>query len=199
MCGRYTLFTEKEQRELYKIILEVDKKLDRKGQPPIKVGEIYPTNTAPIIVAEGENTAYEAAIWGFPNFNKKGVIINARAETAPEKPMFAKHFEMSRCVVPSTGFFEWDKEKTKYLFQGMDGDMVYMAGIASMHNQERRYVILTTNANVSMQEVHNRMPVILSKDEINKWLVDYQFALQVLHRVPVKLLKEDTGGQLKFE
>lgn len=199
MCGRYTLFTEKEQREIHKIIKEVDDKLNQQGKFAIKVGEIYPTNTAPVLVADNENISAEAAVWGFPKYQGKGVIINACAETAPKKPMFAKPFTTMRCVVPCAGFFEWDSTKTKYLFNAAGADIVYMAGIAKMYKQERRYVILTTNANESMLGVHNRMPVTLGKEDVGKWLMDYRFALQILRQVPACLLKRvESPQQLKF-
>ena len=203
MCGRFTLFTDKEQRELYKIIKEVDEKLKRESmsERQIKIGEIYPTNLVPVLMAENESISAEAAAWGFPNFKNKGVIINARAETAPEKKMFAKPLQSMRCVVPSTGFYEWDKRKTKYLFNEPGQDLLYMAGIVNLYQDERRFVILTTNANESMQEIHNRMPVILEQEEIGKYLWDYQFALSVLNRVPVQLVRkgEVQGEQMQFD
>jgi len=199
MCGRYTLFTEQEQQELYNIIKEVERKLNSSGQK-LKTGEIYPTNLAPILVRKNETVTPEAAVWGFPQFQKSGVIINARAETAPEKRMFAKPLSETRCVVPAAGFYEWDKAKTKYLFRFPENESLYMAGILNSYQNDRRFVILTTDANESMQAVHNRMPVILKQHEVEPYLWDYQFALRVLNRIPFRLEKteENENGQLHF-
>lgn len=110
MCGRYTLMTDEEYGDIRRIIQEVQDKLHG---APVKTGEIFPTNLAPVLLTDQGRVEAEAAIWGFPNFRNKGVIINARAETAPEKPMFRKSLLTSRCIVPTTGFFEWSKEKSK--------------------------------------------------------------------------------------
>ena len=186
MCGRYTLFTEKEQRELYNIIQEVEEKLNPLGMK-LKKGEIHPTNLAPILVGQDKKVLPEGAIWGFPHFQEGGVIINARADTAPTNKLFAQSFH-TRCVVPCTGFYEW-KRKTKYLFE-LENEVIYMAGVVNTYKDEKRYVILTTDANDSMKATHNRMPVILQKEEIEKWLWDYQFAVSILNRVPVQLIKK---------
>jgi hypothetical protein len=72
------------------------------------------------------------AVWGFPNFrSKSGVIINARAETALDKKTFRESLLSRRCVIPSTGFFEWTKTgaKKKYLFRETGKSLLYMAGI----------------------------------------------------------------------
>lgn len=200
MCGRYTLFTEQEQQELYNIIKEVEEKLDGSGKM-MKTGEIYPTNLAPVLVRENERVTPEAAVWGFPQFQRSGVIINARAETAADKRMFAKPLSETRCVVPAGGFYEWDKAKTKYLFRFPENEPLYMAGILNRYQNDRRFVILTTDANTSMQAVHNRMPVMLKQNEVEPYLWDYQFALSILNRVPAALVKteeESENGQLHF-
>jgi len=92
-----------------------------------------------------------------------------------------------RCVIPSTGFYEWAKTdaktKCKYQFNAPDSPMLYMAGIYT-DNPSRakdeiiaeRFVVLTRVANASVRDIHDRMPVILRKDELVRWLTDYDFA-----------------------
>lgn len=111
MCGRYTLFTDEEYQDIRKIIRAVQEKGNE-----VKTGEIYPTNPAPILVWEGKETVPQAVKWGWPKFQGSGVLINARAETAEEKNLFRKSVYTRRCVVPTTGFYEWDQEKAKYRF-----------------------------------------------------------------------------------
>lgn len=82
MCGRYTLMTDENYKDILDIIQEVE---NNTGKSVEKTGEIYPTNTAPVLINRNGRRFADLFRWGFPNFYNKGVIINARAETAPEK------------------------------------------------------------------------------------------------------------------
>lgn len=168
MCGRYTLFTEEEYRDIRQIIQEAQNKAHG---APIRTGEIYPTNLAPILVGERGSVGAEAAVWGFPNYRGRGVLINARSETAAEKPTFRKLLHGSRCVVPSTGFYEWTAEKEKVRFNLPETGELYMAGLCREEEGERRYVVLTTAANASVSPVHDRMPVLIPKEGIEEWIL----------------------------
>lgn len=187
MCGRYVLFSDPELAEICEIIEEVQRK-----NPEIKAGEIFPTNSAPILMLNGDKLEPQAVKWGFPNFHSKGVIINARAETAPEKPMFRRSLEDKRCIIPSTGFYEWSHSgpKTKYQFNLPGEGALYMAGLYNDFNGERRFTILTTAANESMQEIHNRMPVVLTRPEMDQWIDSYQGALDILQTGRPSLVKQ---------
>lgn len=186
MCGRYVLFSDPEMAEIREIIEEVQ----RKNQN-IKTGEIFPTDRAPVLIRENGVLVPEAVKWGFPGFQGKGVIINARAETAPEKPIFRRSLETKRCIIPSCGFFEWthDVKKIKYQFNLSNDGALYMAGLYNDFDGERRFTILTTAANGSMIEVHNRMPVVLTHPEMDQWINSYQGALDVLHVERPQLIK----------
>lgn len=168
MCGRYTLFTDQENREIMEIIGRV--------QDQIKTGEIYPTNPAPVILADGVH----AFNWGFPHFRGSGVIINARAETAEEKRMFKGSLSDRRCVIPSTGFYEW-KDKQKYHFTLPGSSVLYMAGIYNEFADEPRFVILTTAANESVKDIHDRMPLVLEKNMLDDWILNNETALHLIH------------------
>lgn len=80
MCGRYSLFFDDEYD--YDIAKMMDILKQNYPQTKVKQGEIYPTNTAPVLVKQNSEIAPVPYSWGFPNFRSKGVIINARAETA---------------------------------------------------------------------------------------------------------------------
>lgn len=168
MCGRYTLFTEEEYQDIRNIIDSIQDRINGKS---MKTGEIFPTNLAPVLISLQNRVEPEAAVWGFPNFRNKGVIINARSETAAEKRMFQKPLMTSRCVVPTTGFYEWDADKQKHLFRLPETGELYLAGLCNEFAGERRYVILTAAANPSMADIHNRMPVIIPKHRIEEWLL----------------------------
>lgn len=190
MCGRYSLYTEQESQEIMNIINELD---NRYPENHMKKGKIYPTNTAPILSLNNEVIKPELSVWGFPRFGTaKGVIINARTETADERPMFKKSLHNRRCVIPSTGFFEWTQngEKIKYRFNLPGTDTLYMAGLYNDFKDERRFTILTTVANISIADVHNRMPVILSDRMIEDWIMSEDFALSYIHANMPQLRRE---------
>lgn len=186
MCGRYTFYTDRELREVDEIIQKISDDIQR---DKMKTGEIFPTNLAPVLLAEEQA---RLLTWGFPNFSGKGVIINARSETAREKPLFRSSLAQRRCVIPSTGFFEWNKEKRKYLFQLPQEKMLYMAGLYNSFDGEERFVILTTAANNSISDVHDRMPVVLAQQEIQPWLFDPQAASDIFITPRPNLSRLDT-------
>lgn len=119
MCGRYTFFTDRELQEVDEIIEQISNEIQLEK---MKKGEIFPTNVAPVLLPQDDIVGPRLLAWGFPNFQSKGVIINARSETVREKIIFASSMERRRCVIPSTGFYEWDAEKrnffSMYLIQG---------------------------------------------------------------------------------
>lgn len=189
MCGRYSLFSQEENLEIMRIVRTLDNKYPQNN---MKHGEIFPTNTAPILCLEENRITPELSTWGFPRFGAKGVIINARSETADSRPMFRKSLHNRRCVVPSTGFYEWSQngEKTKYRFNLPHDSTLYMAGIFNEFQGENRFVILTTGANNSIADVHNRMPVILPKTMTADWIMSEDFALSYLHATMPVLQRE---------
>jgi putative SOS response-associated peptidase YedK len=108
-------------------------------------------------------------------------LINARAETIVEKPSFKQAFRIRRCLVLSDGFFEWkkSKEKTPYRICLRDYAPFSMAGIwENWRNPEgeiiKSFSIITTHANSLIEEIHDRMPVILKREEEKKWLSSTQ-------------------------
>lgn len=186
MCGRYVLFSDPDLKEIRDILEEMQRK-----DETFRTGEIFPTDRAPILIQKGTAATPEAASWGFPRFRGKGVIINARAETVPEKPMFRDCLPARRCVIPSTGFFEWshDGKKTKYRFNLPGAGVLDMAGLYGVFQGEKRFVILTTAANRSMAEVHGRMPVVLDGSGRKRWLGDAEEAVNLLAETPPELVR----------
>jgi putative SOS response-associated peptidase YedK len=176
MCGRYLAITEDDFGYMKNI---VDYVSDKYKDSNVAKGEIFPTNNIPVIYSYNGKKILSAARWGFPGFKKSAVIINARAETVAEKPMFRDLFATKRCIVPARGYYEWltheDKSKTKYLITVEEKTLVYMAGLYNMFTNENNIVyaatvIITTDANSDIAFIHNRMPVVLTDDSVNKWL-----------------------------
>ena len=186
MCGRYSLFDDQDNAEIRQIIAEVNR---RYPDQPIRTSEIFPTNIVPVLTADGSDLSPKPLVWGFPKYTGSGVIINARAETAEEKKTFRQSLFSSRCIVPSTGFYEWDEHKKKYLFRLPDEQTLYMAGISREYDGIQRYVILTTAANDSMKDVHHRMPVILPGDKLQMWMTDTDAAIDYLYSEMPQLVR----------
>ena len=134
-------------------------------------GDICPSQVAPVLVSRGEKIVGEFQQWGLPGFRGRQQIINARAETVTEKPMFRRSVAFQRCVIPATGFYEWDSAKHKYFFQ-MPGQPIYLAGIYDNINGVNCFIILTTEPNDSVAPIHDRMPLLLSHEQVRPWLVD---------------------------
>jgi len=191
MCGRYSVVMEEDIIEMRAIIQEINERYnDSALHAQMKIGEIFPTNVAPILAWKDERIAAGLMRWGFPKWEGTGVVITARAETAHKKLMFTKALETRRCVIPSTGFYEWSHPaagpKEKYLIRHADTPMLYMAGLYSRYKDEQgqsytAYVILTAPANHSIAVLHDRMPVILDdKTKQELWLKYYSVAMEIL-------------------
>jgi len=103
-------------------------------------------------------------------------LINARAESLAEKPAFRQAFEKRRCLIPANGFYEWRKsDKTPFRIFLKDEKFFAMAGIwESWKDAEGRAIhtfsIITTTANSLMENIHDRMPVILHPENEEAWL-----------------------------
>ena len=156
MCGRYRIDTNyRDIKEIYQILTDDDE--------PYFVGDIYPSNQAPIFTADSLLPFF--CKWGFDNYDKK-LLINVRAETVTDKPMFSAHFKDNRCVIPCIGFYEWDSAKNKYYFTRADGKLLYLCGFCKSTGGVNSFAILTKNATPPVAQFHHRIPVIV--DETNK-------------------------------
>jgi putative SOS response-associated peptidase YedK len=127
-----------------------------------------------------ENSEHEIVLarWGFQPSRARNwhPQINARLETAAEKPMFRDAFRGSHCLVLADGYFEWksvDGKKQPYRFVLRNREPFAMAGIweqPDLDEEPATFAILTTSANACAAEVHDRMPVILPIGNEHRWL-----------------------------
>ena len=138
----------------------------------IAAKDIHPTETAPILASFGSGLECQWQKWGFPGFQKSKVIFNARSESAMEKPMFRDAVLHHRAVIPAAWFYEWDRNKQKHIFYREGGNPLFMAGCYRKYEDGDRFVILTTQANASMEPVHDRMPLVLEREEAVDWLLE---------------------------
>jgi len=165
MCGRYSLDADIDILiDRYKAIIK--NKADFKGSK-----EVFPTNIVPIIRDQG-GIQIEFLKWGFMPTYAKSPLINARVETVDLKSTFKDSFRKRRCIIPVTSFFEWEKfddKKVKKKIWINEEKIFSLAGIYNtfLDKQGERYeafTILTTEANTSMKNIHDRMPVVIPKE-----------------------------------
>ena len=186
MCGRYQVSMEEDIIEMREILTEINRRyFGTPMQDAVKTGEVFPTDNAPVLIGGPQGPRAVLMRWGFPQWKGSGVIINARSETVTEKKMFGVPLQRYRCVLPTTGFFEWrhegGKTKEKYLFRLPGTKMLYLAGLYNTHAPAGKtpypgYVVLTGAANASVAAYHDRMPLVLQKDQLSDWLADTGFA-----------------------
>ena len=188
MCGRYLFSMEQPTlRELW------EQARQRFPNVKMEAGEIFPTHTVPVLVGEGTALNPRPVKWGFPRVGGGGAVINARSETAGEKKMFRNSLLCRRCVIPTSGFFEWAHygEREKYRFYLPEQPVLYLAGLYEVFNGEPRFVILTAPANASMRAVHDRMPVVLQRDELKAWVFDNTKTFALLRREGPPLIRDE--------
>jgi len=160
--------------------------------------DVRPTELAPVISGSNEGPALRNFRWGLPGFQKGQVIFNARCETAMEKSIFREGVLHNRIVIPALSFYEWNQRKEKNVFTRQDGGVIYMAGFCAGTGEDERFAILTTEANVSMAPVHDRMPLILEESEIEPWLYREDWTESLLRKMPKMLSRKAEYEQLSL-
>ncbi|MBS6642327.1 MAG: SOS response-associated peptidase [Clostridiaceae bacterium] len=184
MCGRYYIDDE-TAREIKKLVRQIDERLQRE-----KMGrDIHPTDLAPVLKGNGADFEMEWQKWGLPGIQNKGVIFNARSETVLEKRMFKEGVRRRRIIVPCTWFYEWNRNKEKITFYRTDSSVLFLAGFYNRSEDGDRFVIITTEANESMKETHDRMPLILEPHELEDWVMEDGKTEEILRQKPVLLAK----------
>ena len=175
MCGRYAITTAPEAiRRLFGYP-------EQPNFPPRF--NVAPTQPIPIVrVVEGKRQ-FALVRWGLiPSWVKDprnfSLLINARGESAAEKPAFRNAMKRRRCLVPADGFYEWKKVgagKQPYFIRLKSGEPMAFAGLwetwTGPNGEEvETAAIVTTNANRTLAPIHDRMPVILPPDQFDFWL-----------------------------
>lgn len=175
MCGRYVLAVDPNQMAM-EFSLSGDLSLPANYN-------VAPTQAVPVILNESPQELTFAR-WGLmPSWAKdlsmSAKMINARSETVDEKPAFRAAFKRRRCLVPASGFYEWqtrdDGKKYPMYIHLTDREVFGFAGLWEVwHSPDgdelRTCTILTTSANDFMRSIHERMPVILARENYADWL-----------------------------
>jgi putative SOS response-associated peptidase YedK len=178
MCGRYRLSRRKEIIEEY----FGSAPWDDDWSPRYN---IVPMQPVPVIRQHPKEPVRQVSMmkWGLiPQWAKDvsvaGSTINAKSETAAEKPAFRDPLKYRRCLIPADGFYEWKRNgasKQPFCFEVNEGELFAFAGLwdgwkDGSGTWVKTCSILTTTPNVVTSAVHNRMPVILDADAYDLWL-----------------------------
>lgn len=143
---------------------------------------VPPSRPVPVIRESADGSRCLTTMrWGLiPSWAKEAGegLINARSETAHEKPSFRSALRQRRCIIPASGFYEWTKvggKKVPHYVRMSDGTPMPFAGLWEAWRSPEGQVletcaILTTAANATVATIHDRMPVILRPDEFGLWL-----------------------------
>ena len=183
MCGRYRLVSNENLAARF-------------DAQPAQLPLIPRTNVAPSqfmpVVVGGEDNHLVLMRWGLiPSWSKTANVhfstVNARSEGLAKSPVFRGPFKRSRCLVPASGFYEWQRTaqgKQPYCFQLKDDELFAFAGLYdTWHdvegNELSTYSIITTTPNSLVAPIHNRMPVIVRRGDERLWLDDNAKAAQL--------------------
>lgn len=193
MCGRYALVDGKKVFLTFKMM----KDLKQKGKPfdVLPRYNVSPMALMPVVAMRNEELIIEKMRWWLiPHWSKddkpKFASFNARAETLEESKLFAPYFKSSRCLIPAEAFYEWKKtiaikevrgkqkeveEKQPVCIRMQDDAPFMFAGLFSVWKNEKEeefptFTIVTTEPNKLMEDIHNRMPVILPEKHFEQWL-----------------------------
>ena len=191
MCYRYYMELSPELRpiieEANRSALK-DRIVNKLGRPMITEGEVRPTNIVPVIAPDrsGARSVFPM-VWGFTLPRSSSPVFNARVETAGIKPTFKESWERRRCIIPASYYFEWEhltnaatgrtKSGDKYMLQPKGSSITWLAGLYRIEEMSGIrvpvFTILTREPGEEIRFIHDRMPVILPGDDIEKWIDPY--------------------------
>ena len=157
MCGRYVL---SDQAVLDNYWAELTLKYGGDLLKTLKFGEIFPHTFNVVLDKEASPSIMK---WEYNVFNRQ--VINTRIESIRDKSFYRNAF---RCLIPATGFYEWDKEKNRYLIHDNDS-LFFMAGIYQQENDQFNYSVITRPASQTLY-IHERAPVIINREEAREYL-----------------------------
>ncbi len=130
---------------------------------------VAPTDPHWVVLLTPQGRQLVPARWGMG----ERMLINVRSETASRRGPIGRALQEKRCVVPADGFFEWTGPKSArrpLWFHKQGGGLLYLAGLWEAGEGGPRFTVLTTEANRLIAPVHDRMPVLLSREAVAEWL-----------------------------
>ena len=175
MCGRFVITSPPAA------LRQVFGYLDQPNFPPRH--NIAPTQPIPVVILENGSRHFRLMRWGLlpawvKDPGKFALLINARAETAAEKPAFKNALRRRRCLIPADGYYEWqgsERPKRPYFIHRRDGQPIGLAGLAETwigpNGEELDTVaIVTAPASADLAVLHDRVPVTIAPGDFDRWL-----------------------------
>jgi putative SOS response-associated peptidase YedK len=174
MCGRFTL-----RHDAAKIVQRFG--IEDLVFSPGPRYNIAPGEMVGAIVSGIGGYSLEEFKWGLissSNRDASNPLINIRIESLGQQRLFKESLEQRRCLIPSDGFYEWRGRKSPFYFQRRDRDLFAFAGIwderrkpgDSPSGPVRTLTIITTDADDFVRPIHDRMPVIVPREDERLWL-----------------------------
>jgi putative SOS response-associated peptidase YedK len=184
MCGRYTLHTNKN-----KLAEAIALALPESIEPDYNIGP----GREVLSISQREEEAPRATLmhWGLKT--PQNYHVNARIETADTSPRFRESWEQHRCLIPANGFYEWYADgiiRQPYYIYPTDRELCFLAGLwypSGRETEPDTCILLTTDANNAIKEVHHRMPILLPAQSHGAWLqnqLSKKEAVQLASEVP---------------
>ena len=178
MCGRYVIEETSVMQPIVDDMMRSSLVQKWNALYPVKTyGEMSPTDIVPVIASNRDRKrAVFPMKWGF---NGRTLLINARVETAAEKPTFRDAWKKHRCIVPASYYCEWEhlignngRKKTgdKYAIQPENCSVTWLCGLYRFENDLPFFVILTRKPAEQIRFIHDRMPLILPEHLVDAWI-----------------------------
>ena len=174
MCGRYRL--DAGERELEEIIRALNRREEKLGgDKSVKTsGDLYPGDRVPALCRgrSGGIGAF-AMEWGYRMEDGRR-LINARLETAAQKPTFRDGMRSRRCLMPMSAYYEWERrgnDRVKYRISPKADGLSCLAGVYRLEEDGPRFAVLTMEAADELSFIHDRMPVLVPYAAREAWLL----------------------------
>ena len=182
MCTRfYVLPTVDEIKEVVEEVQRsmLTRKFLEAGSAMKTSGEIRPTDVVPVLASNREGRAAVFPMrWGF-HLPGNTLVVNARSESAGEKPTFREAWRSHRCVIPASWYYEWEHFKTpsgknktgyKYAIQPEGTDVTWLCGLYRIEDGLPVFAVLTREPSQELRKIHDRMPLMLPKAAVADWI-----------------------------
>ena len=184
MCGRFTITHPDEA------LARLFAAMPGNDLPPVPRFNVCPTTPVAVVTSDGGARRLRAMRWGFiPAWykapNDGPLIINARADTVATKPAFREAIRARRCIVPASGFYEWQEvggKKLPWYFTRTDGQPMAFAGLWQRWGDLDTVAIVSTEAGPGMAGLHHREAVMLEPADWPLWLGEAGHGAAVLMR-----------------
>ena len=210
MCCRYYMESSEELRpyvEAAKRSPLTDTISSAMCRPMVTDGEVRPADIVPVIApSRSQAPTVFPMVWGFHLPRSSAPVINARVESAMQKPTFRESWEKRRCVIPASYYFEWEqlvngigKKKTgdRYMIQPRGSHLTFLAGLYRLEEIKGSripvFTILTREPAEDIRFIHDRMPLILPKECIRDWVNPESKPADIIEKALTDMVFEKTG------